>query len=115
MARDAAFIVASPTSTTPAGAAACRRLAVLTMSPATIPSPTAPIVTAASPVRTPARAWTDGPSPRTALTSSSAARTARSASSSWLVGVPQTAITASPMNFSIVPPWRSTMPRARSK
>ena len=33
-----------------------------------------------------------------------AARTARSASSSWAIGAPQTAITASPMNFSTVPP-----------
>ena len=42
--------------------------------------------------------------PLTASTSSSAARTARSASSSCATGVPQTAITASPMNFSTVPP-----------
>jgi len=41
--------------------------------------------------------WTDS-------TSSSAARTASSASSSRAVGAPQTAITASPMNFSTVPP-----------
>ena len=41
---------------------------------------------------------------RTASTSSSAARTARSASSSCAIGAPQTAITASPMNFSTVPP-----------
>ena len=39
-----------------------------------------------------------------AATSSSAARTARSASSSFATGVPHTAITASPMNFSTVPP-----------
>ena len=32
------------------------------------------------------------------------ARTARSASSSWATGAPQTAMTASPMNFSTVPP-----------
>ena len=37
-------------------------------------------------------------------TSSSAARTASSASSSRAIGAPQTAITASPMNFSTVPP-----------
>ena len=45
-------------------------------------------------------------SPRARIdpTRSSAARTARSASSSWATGAPQTAITASPMNFSIVPP-----------
>ena len=38
---------------------------------------------------------------------SSAARTARSASSSRTVGMPNTAITASPMYFSTVPPWRT--------
>ena len=37
-----------------------------------------------------------------------AARTARSASSSCSSGTPKTAITASPMNFSTVPPWRSS-------
>ena len=58
------------------------RLAVLTRSPATMPWFVAPIVTAASPVRTPARAWIPGPRLVTASTSSSAARTARSASSS---------------------------------
>ncbi len=79
------------------------RLAVLTRSPATMPWFVAPIVTAASPVRTPARAWMPGPRVWTASTSSRAARTARSASSSWAVGAPQTAITASPMNFSTVP------------
>ena len=82
-----------------------RRAAVFTRSPATMPWLVAPRVTAASPVRTPARAWivrarARGPRRR----SSSAARTARSASSSWATGAPQTAITASPMNFSTVPP-----------
>ena len=38
---------------------------------------------------------------------SRAARTARSASSSCSSGTPKTAMTASPMNFSTVPPWRS--------
>ena len=47
---------------------------------------------------------TSAPSAKTAATRSSAARTARSASSSVATGVPQTAITASPMNFSTVPP-----------
>ena len=41
IAREAACIVASPTSTTSGGAAPCSRLAVLTMSPATMPSPIA--------------------------------------------------------------------------
>ena len=44
----------------------------------------------------------------------SAARTARSGSSSWAVGAPKSAITASPMNFSTVPPWRSSSARTRS-
>ena len=61
-------------------------------------------LTAASPVRTPARAWRAGSSAGIASTSSSAARTARSASSSFATGAPQTAMTASPMNFSTVPP-----------
>ena len=79
------------------------------MSPSTIPSPSAPTSTAALPVSTP------GADPqlrhpdllaerRDRLVSASAARTARSASSSRATGVPQTAITASPMNFSTVPP-----------
>ena len=100
--------VVSPTSTVPGGATLWRRDAVLTRSPATIPWSTAPRVTAASPVSTPARAWSRLPpgaaSVRTTSTRSSAARTARSASSSWAIGAPHTAITASPMNFSTVPP-----------
>src|SRR5436190_8693872 len=69
------------------------RAAVLTRSPATIPWPSAPSVTAASPVSTPARARSSGapsssPSAETTATRSSAARTARSASSSCATGVP---------------------------
>jgi hypothetical protein len=44
-----------------------------------------------------------------------AARTARSASSSWTVGTPNTAMTASPMNFSTVPPCCSIAERISSK
>ena len=44
----------------------------------------------------------------------SAARTARSGSSSWATGAPKTAITASPMNFSTVPPRCSTFQRSRA-
>ena len=51
-----------------------------------------------------ARTQQPGSSSGTAATRSSAARTARSASSSCATGAPQTAITASPMNFSTVPP-----------
>jgi hypothetical protein len=90
------------------------------MSPATMPWPSAPTVTVASPVRTPARARRLGtpissPSAVTAATRSRAARTARSASSSVATGVPQTAITASPMNFSTVPPYSSISRRDASK
>ena len=113
MALSAASREASPTSTVPGSAAPWRRLAVFTMSPATRPWFVAPIITAASPVTTPARAWIPGPSWRTASTSSRAARTARSASSSWAVGAPHTAITASPMNFSTVPPYRPITCEAR--
>ena len=59
--------VESPTNTDPGAAADCTREAVLTMSPATIPSWTAPGMTAASPVRTPARAFRSvRPAPRRA-------------------------------------------------
>ena len=83
---------------------------MLTTSPATIPWPTAPTVIAASPLTTPARAIASAAQARsevvTAVTISSAARTARSASSSWAIGAPHIAMTASPMNFSTVPPYR---------
>ena len=104
IAASAAARVDSPTRTVPGSAADCTRDAVFTRSPATMPSLVAPMVTAASPVSTPARARRSGWSSGIAATSSSAARTARSASSSVATGVPQTAITASPMNFSTVPP-----------
>ena len=44
-----------------------------------------------------------------------AALTARSASSSWASGMPNTATIASPMNFSIVPPWLSMTLRISRK
>jgi hypothetical protein len=97
-----------------------RGRAVFTASPATIPSWVAPKVTATSPVTTPARAARPGtpasaPSSATAATRSSAARTARSASPSAATGVPHTAITASPMNFSTTPPYRPITVRATAK
>ena len=112
--------VAASASTGPGSAAACTRAAVFTASPATIPSPAAPRVTATSPVTTPARAARPGtpasaPSSATAATRSSAARTARSASPSAAAGVPHTAITASPMNFSTTPPYRPITVRATAK
>ena len=112
--------VAESTSTWFAWAAAWTRAAVLTASPATMPSLLAPRVTATSPVTTPARAARESmrrsaPSSRTASTRSSAARTARSASDSVATGVPHTAITASPMNFSTTPPYRPITVVAVSK
>ena len=92
------------------GATDCSLLAVLTRSPATMPSPVAPIVTAASPVKTPARAEI----PRDSLTDVDEAQRGahcRSASFSRATGAPQIAMTASPMNFSIVPPYRLTLLR----
>ena len=44
-----------------------------------------------------------------------AARTARRASSSWTTGSPKTAMIASPMNFSMVPPWSSSSVRIAAK
>jgi hypothetical protein len=55
------------------------------------------------------------PSSGSASRISTAGRHARSASSSCAAGTPNTAITASPMNFSTVPPSRSTISRIRSK
>ena len=55
IAASAASFVASPTSTPPGGATDWSRAAVLTMSPVTMPWPSAPTLTAASPVRTPTR------------------------------------------------------------
>ena len=85
---------------------------MLTTSPVTIPSPCsgrAPSATTASPVLMPIRTCSE--SAGSASFSSSIAsrmrrpaRTARSASSSCATGAPNTAITASPMNFSTVPP-----------
>ena len=50
-----------------------------------------------------------------ALRMSAAARVARRASSSCSLGMPKTAITASPMYFSTVPPCRSSTLRISSK
>ena len=113
-ARSRARNVASPTNTPSTGAADCRRAAVFTTSPATIPSPDC----GSAPTRDqrltrvdPDRTWRSPPRSPTASWIARPARTARSASSSCATGAPNTAITASPMNFSTVPPklsntWR---------
>ena len=76
-----------------------------------------------SPVFTPVRAWSRTPQrssscsliSSSACLISSAARTARRASSSRTVGMPKTAMTASPMNFSIAPSWRISASLIASK
>ena len=103
--------VRSPTRTAFVGAAASSLAAVLRTSPAAIGSPSgerSSSVTKASPVFTAMR--TSRPScSRTQSRIASAARTARSGSSSCATGAPKMAITASPMNFSTVPPKRSRL------
>ena len=106
-----AACVDSPTATAIGGAADCRRAATFTASPVRKPSPEPGSTsrrTRASPVLTPTRTSTAWPAmPGRASTSSTRrrpARTARSGSSSCSVGTPKTATTASPMNFSTVPP-----------
>jgi hypothetical protein len=108
--------VDAPTRIPFTGAADCIRAAELTMSPAAIPSPAskrAPRVISASPVFTAMRTCSV---PSSAIQSriASAARTARSGSSSCASGAPKSAITASPMNFSTVPPNRSSSDRRRA-
>ena len=114
--------VASPTSTPSGGAAASRRFAVFTTSPDAVASPSsgrAPSATSASPVFTPTRTRSSNAGPAsfrsaTASRIASAARTARSGSSSRETGAPNRPITASPMNFSAVPPKRSSSARSRA-
>ena len=104
--------VASPTTTDPLGASDCIRDAVFTTSPATA-SPTwgpEPNATIASPVFTATRTASSGSTRRRSSIDSrirSPARTARTGSSSWAMGAPNTPMAASPMNLSRVPPNRS--------
>src|SRR6266550_2169818 len=115
--------VSSPTRIPSTGAASCRREAVLTTSPATTPSPCAalaPTDTSASPVLTATRILSSSSgslrfSSWTAAHIARAALTARSGSSPCATGAPKIAITASPMNFSTVPPNFSSSERIRAK
>jgi hypothetical protein len=88
-----------PISTSPGSADCWSRAATFSASPvANVESPDSATT---SPDSIPIRAARPCPSvSRIAV----AARTARSASSSWAVGTPNTATTASPANFSTVPP-----------
>ena len=97
------------------------RAATFTASPVTIFWSPVPATT--SPVFTPIRQanvipWSrssSGFNASSAKRISLAARTARTASSSWTCGTPKTAMTASPMYFSTVPPWCSIAVRIASK
>ncbi len=114
--------VTAPSRMPPSGACCSSRAATFTVSPETIawPSPnsreysTSPVFT---PIRSRSRARRAGSSaafsPSMARCMSQAARTPRSTSSSCTRGTPKTAITASPMNFSTVPPCRSRQSRIR--
>ena len=103
--------VSAPTRISPFGAACSRRAATLTASPVTRVSPSPPTTT--SPLLIPIRASNSCAAIASRI--SAAARTARSASSSCETGMPKTAITASPTNFSTDPPWRSMIARRSSK
>jgi hypothetical protein len=102
--------VAASIRTSPRPAADSSRDATFTASPVTsrssVPAMTSPVVI---PIRP------SSPSSGSAACISIAARQARRASSSCSTGTPKTAITASPMNFSTVPPSRSTIVFIRSK
>ena len=105
--------VRSPTRIVPGAALCSSRAATLTASPVTISCSGAdPTGATTSPVLTPIRIWsrTRWSRSKPSLSSSSrspismAAWSARSASSSRTVGTPKTAMIASPMYFSTVPP-----------
>ena len=109
----AAAAVRSPASTSPGSAAFCRRSATFTASPVTNDDPPScggPTTT--SPVLTPTRrrSW---PSKRSRIRRCMASPvwSARSAWSSSAAGAPNTAMTASPANFSTVPPVSSISSR----
>ena len=110
-------------STSPSAAACSSRAATLTASPVASFWSAAPSPTITSPVLTPVRVAIRMPYSRArssftrsrASRISNAARTARSASSSWTAGTPNTATIASPMNFSTVPPCRSSVACIASK
>ena len=111
------FDVSSPSRISPGCAACSIRFATLTASPVTKPWPDDESPATTSPVLMPIRissrvaqlASSSALSSESRARIAAAARTARSASSSCNVGAPKTAMTSSPMNFSTVPPWLSTI------
>jgi hypothetical protein len=112
------------TRTVPGSALVCSRAATFIASPVTIGSPGAGSISArTSPVLTPARICRRTPcscsseslTRSRAASMARAARSARSGSSSCVTGTPNRATTASPMNFSTVPPSDSMAARIASK
>ena len=102
---------AGPSTISPGPAACWRRAAMFTGSPvANVDSASS---TTTSPASTPIRA--SRPRSCTSDMTASAARTARTASSSCVRGTPNAAITASPANFSTLPPCCSMQADARTK
>ena len=97
--------VRSPTSTSPVSAFCSSRAQTFTTSPETHEVPARGSSTTTSPVFTPTRIASPSGSRRCIA---SAAWRARSAWSSSATGAPKAAITASPANFSTVPPACST-------
>ena len=104
--------VRSPTMISQGWADCCSRAAVLTTSPVTMKSRAVEsLVATTSPVVTPNRSTREPRRSESSFTRSrisSVADNPRSASSPWAWFKPNTAITASPTNFSTVPPWAST-------
>ena len=111
------------TSTSSGGEFCSITVEVSTGSPRSTCWPLSALPNVTSPVATPVRTTSRTPQPcssssfRTASArcDSAAASRARSGSSSWRKGSPKTATIASPMIFSMVPPWDSKTARITSK
>ena len=115
-----AMRVSGPTTTVPGSAASWSRLAVFTTSPMAVYSrPARTVPTSTSPVLMPTRMRTGTPPsaamPAMVCCMRSPARTARSASSSWATGAPNSATMASPTTLSTRPPKSSMSSARRSK
>ena len=110
-----ATAVSRPAKIEPTEAASDSREAVLTVSPTTVYASAAWTPASTSPVLSPTRSPSRRPPPSSSATSRltsccmlTAARTARSASSSWAVGAPNTAMMPSPVSLSTWPPTSTT-------
>ena len=110
-----ATAVSRPAKIEPTAAASDSREAVFTVSPTTVYDSDACTPASTSPVLRPTRSPSRRPPPSSSATSRptsrcmlTAARTARSASSSWAVGAPKTAMIPSPVSLSTWPPTSTT-------